>query len=189
MPLSVSHLRRVTVILPLFTFPHTRTGICRKACTDLSRCSSKQKQTAVNKINSILFWIHNLGCLYLVFDLTPDGKGKRPSTNLSIIDTSHRTRKFMAKKNVFLLSHNLVPVVHAGRTGLPASGPAWSAGKQRIQMDNCYSVLYLTGPLSVSGETNWFDNTGGRSNWLGYVSQRWVGGGAVVPSGCQQTVG
>lgn len=149
-----------------------------KACTDLSRCSSKQKQTAVNKINSILFWIHNLGCLYQVFDLTPDDKGKRPSTNLLIIDTSHRTRTFMAKINVFLLSHNLVPVVHTGRIGLPASAPAWSARKQRIQMDNCYSlVLYLTGPLSVSGETNWFDSTGGRSNWLGYVSQRWVGGG------------
>lgn len=56
-------------------------------------------------------------------------------------------------------------------------------------MDNCHSVKYLTGPLLVSRETNWFDSTGGRANWLGYVSQKWVGEGTVVPSGCQQTVG
>lgn len=45
-------------------------------------------------------------------------------------------------------------------------------------MDNCHYVKYLIGPLLVTRETNWFDSAGwgGRSNWLGYVSQEgWEG--------------
>lgn len=50
------------------------------------------------------------------------------------------------------------------------------AAKQRIQTDNCHPVKYLIGPLLVTRETNWFDSAGGRSNWLGYVSQKgWEG--------------
>lgn len=58
--LSVSHLRKVSIIFTFFLHSLAH-GQVFKACTDLSRCSSKQKPSAVNRISNILLRIHILG--------------------------------------------------------------------------------------------------------------------------------
>lgn len=54
----------------------------------------------------------------VLFWLISAGRGRRPSTNLSIIDTSHRTRKFTV--------NNCVPIIkQLGPSGLDRKD--WSA--------------------------------------------------------------
>lgn len=106
-----------------------------KACTDLSRCSSKHKH--VNRISSILPWFHFLG-VWKLSNQSQTGQGKRPWTNLSTqsLDKKLYGKKKNKKKTVFLLSHNLVPVVQTGKTGLATSDPAWVSSTGRKTEDS-----------------------------------------------------